>query len=82
MESFSPCSPDWAKGAVHEDEIAFVFGLPLLVQQLYTLKEIELSTTMMNAWKPNSLKVGQLFISSIIFFICLLTLIYLRSLFR
>ncbi len=48
--SFSPWSPDWAKGAIHGDEIAFVFGLPVLAQQLYTLKEIELSRTVMNAW--------------------------------
>ena len=48
--SFSPWSPRWAHGAVHGDEIAFVFGYPLLARKFYTQKEAELSRKIIKYW--------------------------------
>jgi len=55
--SFTSIGPQWAKSAVHGEEVPFVFGIPLIVQQFYTLQEIELSKTIMNVW-TNFAKTG------------------------
>jgi len=55
--SFTSWGPQWAKGAVHGEEIPYVFGIPLVVQKFYSLQEIELSKTIMNVW-TNFAKTG------------------------
>ena len=48
--------PLWT-GAMHADEIAFVFGLPLNLSLGYNKKEIELSKQIMSYW-ANFAKTG------------------------
>jgi len=50
-------SPQWVKGAAHSEEVPFVFGIPLVLQQLFSLQEIELSKKIMNDW-TNFAKTG------------------------
>ncbi|XP_054155665.1 carboxylesterase 5A-like [Oppia nitens] len=52
--------PKWATGAVHADEIAFVFGYPLVVsdESVYTREERQLSRQMMTVW-TNFAKTGR-----------------------
>ncbi|XP_054155664.1 carboxylesterase 5A-like [Oppia nitens] len=51
--------PKWATGAVHGDEIAFIFGYPLVVsdESVYTREERQLSRQMMTIW-TNFAKTG------------------------
>lgn len=41
--------PKWM-GTMHGDEIAFVFGEPIINKHLYTPEEVMLSRQMMKAW--------------------------------
>jgi len=54
--------PKWT-GAMHADEIAFVFGQPLNLSQGYNEKEIELSRQIMSYW-ANFAKTGNPSLSS------------------
>ena len=49
--SYNSWGPSWATGAVHGEEVAFVFGVPLLLEKFYTLQEIKLSEKLMNIWR-------------------------------
>lgn len=53
--------PKWT-GAMHADEIAFVFGQPLNLSQGYNEKEIELSRQIMSYW-ANFAKTGYVYFS-------------------
>ncbi|XP_054155663.1 acetylcholinesterase-like [Oppia nitens] len=49
--------PKWVTGAVHSEEIQFVFGVPLIATDLYTREERQLSRHMMTLW-TNFAKTG------------------------
>jgi carboxylesterase type B len=48
--SIADWSPKWVKGAVHSDEIIYIFGFPLIAQNMFKPEEIELSKSMIRAW--------------------------------
>jgi carboxylesterase type B len=48
--SIAEWSPKWVKGAVHSDEIIYIFGFPLIAENMFRPEEIELSKSMIRAW--------------------------------
>jgi carboxylesterase type B len=48
--SIAEWSPKWVKGALHSDEIIYIFGFPLIAENMFRPEEIELSKSMIRAW--------------------------------
>lgn len=48
--SFNKLIPKWTNGAAHGDDVPYVFGVPLITEELFTDQEIELSKSIMSTW--------------------------------